>query len=203
MKRSILAVMGFCVVISYQNCGRSQLADVNTSDSLSNPVEVQPVQKIDVAQTQVIEVPENAFLEAQLQVPIQQAKPTSSLASHHLAIEVKTGIINVLDQNNEKVEGLQYCLSSQDLQRLDSILASAKICEDAAAGADQNCTMNYKFPYAKLQLIDAEVPLGEAMSGCHRGPDLCGEQKDQLQSLLGEVQVNLPAKTCSFEVVKR
>lgn len=204
MKRSIIAILGFCAVLGYQNCGRSQLADVNSNDGLSNPAEVQPVEKIDVAQTRVIEVPENAYLEAQLQNAVQNAKPTSALSSHHLEIEVKTGVIDVLDQNNEKTEGLQYCLNAQDLQKLTSIIETAKICEDSAASSsNQNCTMNYKFPYARLLLADAEVPLGESLSGCHRGPDLCGEHKASLQALLADVQMNLSSKTCDFQVVGR
>lgn len=203
MMRSILAIAGFCVVLGYQNCGRAPIADGTLNNNgLSNPTEVTPVEKINVSETRVVEVPDNAFLEAKLQVPVQQAQPTSVMSSHHLEIDVKSGVISVLDQNNEKVAGVQYCLNAQDLQNLDSILGSAKICEDkAVAGNDLNCTMDYKFPYAKLQTLDAEIPLGESMSGCHHGPDLCGAHKDQLQSLLADLQVNLATKSCDFQVV--
>jgi hypothetical protein len=205
MKRSIIAVVGFCAVLGYQNCGRAPVADgLGNSSELNNPAEVTPVEKIDVAQTQAVEVPQNAYLEAQLQVPIQNAKPTSVMSAHHLEIDVKTGVISVLDQNNEVTEGVQYCLNQQDQQNLNAILSAAKICEDAAvSGNDMNCTMDYKFPYAKLQLIDTEVSLGESMSGCHRGPDLCGAQKDQLQSLLADLQMHLSSRTCDFQVVNR
>jgi hypothetical protein len=205
MKRSIFAIVGFCVVLGYQNCGRSQFGDVSSNDAFSNPTEVQPVEKIDVAQTRVVEVPENAFLEGQLQAPIEKAAPTSALASHHLEIDVKTGVIDVLDQNNTKTPGLQYCLNAQDLDRLTAILASAKICEESApTDSGLNCTMNYQFPYARLHLADAEVPLGESMSGCHHGPDLCGDQKGQMQALLADVQTGLTTtRTCNFQIVVR
>lgn len=204
MKRYVFAGFAFCLVVGFQNCSRNQLSDTNSADALNNPTEVTPAEKVDVSQTEILEVPESAYLETQLRPAIQQSKPTSGLASHHLEIDVKTGVIHVVDQNGDDVTGLQYCLSASDLEELRVILESSRICEDKAQSNSQlNCTMEYRFPYAKLHLPELEIALGESMSGCHKGPDLCGEQKDLMQGFLAHVQNNLAAKTCSFQVVKK
>ena len=204
MKRYVFAGFAFCLVVGFQNCSPKQFSDVNTANGLSNPTEITPVEKIDVSQTEILEVPESAFLEAQLQPAIQQSKPNSTFAAHHLEIDVKTGVVHVVDQSNEVVAGVQYCLSSSDVSELNAILGSAKVCEDkAVVDENLNCTMEYKFPYARLHLPDSEVALGESMSGCHKGPDLCGEQKDMLQGFLAHVQTKLSSKACQFQVVSK
>lgn len=204
MKGYVFAGFAFCLVLGFQNCSPHQLSDVHSASSLNNPAEVTPVEKIDVSQTEILEVPESAYLEAQLQSAIQQSKPNSSFASHHLEIDVKTGVIHVVDQSNEVVSEVQYCLSSSDVSELRTILDSAKVCEDSAVVDEQiNCTMDYQFPYAKLHLPESEIALGESMSGCHKGPDLCGEQKDMLQGFLANLQSQLSSKKCEFQVVER
>lgn len=204
MKRYVFAAFAFCLVVGFQNCSRNQLSDAGDSNALSNPTEITPAEKVDVSQAEAVEVPESAFLESQLQSAITQAKPTSTFATHHLEIDAKTGVIHVLDQNNDTVAGVQYCLSSSDMTELRAILDSAKICEDKALVDEQtNCTMDYTYPYAKLQFVDSEVSLGEAMSGCHKGPDLCGDQKDMLQGFLANLQNKLTNLKCEFQVVKQ
>lgn len=204
MKRYVFAGFAFCLVVGFQNCSRNQLSDGGGANSLSNPALVTPVEKVDVSQTEILEVPESAYLESQLQSDITQSKPTSTFSSHHLEIDVKTGVIHVVDQNNEVISGVQYCLSSSEVNELRSILDTAKVCEDkAVVDENLNCTMDYKFPYAKLHFPDSELSLGESMSGCHKGPDLCGEQKDMLQGFLAHVQNNLSGKKCQFQVVQK
>ncbi len=204
MKRYVFAGLAFCLVVGFQNCSRNQLSDNVNNDALNNPAEVTPAEKVDVSQTRALEIPESAYLEAQLQADITQAKPTSIFASHHLEIDIKTGVVHVVDQNNEVVVGVQYCLSSSDMSEIRSILASSKVCEDkAVVDENLNCTASYKFPYAKLHFADSELALGEAMSGCHKGPDLCGESKDMLQGFLAHIQNNLAGKKCQFQVVSK
>lgn len=205
MKRYVFAGMAFCLVVSYQNCSRGQFSsDTTSSNALSNPTEVDAAEKADPSQTEIVEVPESSYLESQLQSAIQQSQPTSILASHHLEINVKTGVVNVVDQNGDAVNGLQYCLSSDDQDELSSILNSSKICEEKiASNSDMNCALYYISPYAKLHLQSTEVALGEATSSCHKGPDLCGSEKDMLQSFLADFQANLATKKCSFQVVNK
>jgi hypothetical protein len=204
MKRYVFAGFAFCLVVGFQNCSPNKLADINSSSALSNPTEITPVEKIDVSQTEILEVPESPYLEAQLQSAIQQSKPSSSFAAHHLEIDVKTGVVHVVDQNSEDVQGVQYCLSSSDMSELRGILDSSKLCEDIAiSDSQQNCTMEYQMPYAKLHLPESEVALGESVSGCHKGPDLCGAQKDMLQGFLAHVQSQLSTKSCEFQVVQK
>lgn len=203
MKRYVFAGCAFCLVIGFQNCSPQKLSDVNASDSLNNPTEVVPSEKIDVSQTEILEIPESPYLEAQLQKDIQQVQPDATFASHHLEIDVKTGVIHVLDQSDEIVIGVQYCLSSGEVAELRAILDSSKICEEKAEVAGQVCTMNYTFPYATLLFSNSELALGESTSGCHKGPDLCGEQKDLLQGFLAHVQNQLSSKKCEFQVVQK
>jgi hypothetical protein len=204
MKRYVFAGFAFCLVVGFQNCSRNQLSDVNPANALSNPMEVTPSEKIDVSQTEMLEIPESAFLEAQLQAAILASKPTSTFAAHHLEIDVKTGVVHVVDQNNETLAGVQYCLSSPDMSELRAILDSSKVCEDSAVVDEQiNCTADYQFPYAKLHFLESELSLGESMSGCHKGPDLCGNQKDMLQGFLAHVQSDLASKKCEFQVVQQ
>lgn len=204
MKRYVFAGFAFCLVVGFQNCSRNQLSDNLGNSALNNPTEVTPAEKVDVSQTEALEVPESAYLESQLQADIIASKPTSTFASHHLEIDVKTGVVHVVDQNSEVVAGVQYCLSASDMSELSAILSSAKVCEDkAAVDENLNCTAEYKFPYARLHFSDSELSLGESMSGCHKGPDLCGDSKDMLQGFLAHVQSNLAAKKCEFQVVSK
>jgi hypothetical protein len=203
MKRYVFAGFAFCLVIGFQNCSPQKLSDVNTSNSLNNPAEITPSEKIDVSQTEILEVPESAYLEAQLQGDIQQLKPSSTFATHHLEIDVKTGVIHVLDQNNDILSGVQYCLSASEVAELRTILDSSNICEEKAEVEGQLCTMNYTYPYATLHLPNSELALGESTSGCHKGPDLCGEQRDMLQGFLAHVQNQLSSKKCEFQVVQK
>ncbi len=204
MKRYVFAGFAFCFVVGFQNCSRSQFSDVNSSNALSNPTEVTPAGKINVSQTEILEVPESAYLESQLELAIRASKPTSTFAAHHLEIDVKTGVVHVVDQNNEDVSGVQYCLSLSDLNELHTILDSSKVCEDNAVVDEQIvCTADYKFPYAKLHFAESQLSLGESMSGCRKGPDLCGEGKDMLQGFLAHVQSSLASKKCEFKVVQQ
>jgi len=204
MKRYVFAAITFCLVIGFQNCAQNKLSDSTGANAFGNPTEVTPAEKMDVSQTETVEVPESSYLEAQLQPAIAQSKPTSTFASHHLEIDAKTGVIHVYDQNEDLVAGVQYCLNSQDLEDLKGILATAKICDGTASADDQvNCSMDYTYPYAKLLFVNAEVSLGESTSGCSKGPDLCGQQKDMLQSFLANLQTNLSSKTCDFQVVSQ
>lgn len=206
MKRYVFAGLAFCLVIGFQNCARNnQFSDMNTTDALGNPVEVTPVEKIDVSQTEIIEIPESSYLESKLQSDILLAKSTSNFSTHHLEIDVKTGVVHVIeDSSGEAIAGLQYCLNSQDLYGMNTILSSSKLCEEKAAiASDQLCTMEYQFPYAKLHFAESEVALGEVFNACQKGIDLCGEQKAQLQSYLAQVQSNLAAKKCEFQVVTK
>jgi hypothetical protein len=203
MKRYVFAGFAFCLAISFQNCSRSQFSDVNNSNALNNPTAVTPAEKIDVSQTKMLEIPESAYLESKLQSAITASNPTSTFAAHHLEIDVNTGVVKVVDQSNEIVVGVQYCLSSSDINELRAILDSSKVCEDQAVIDEQiNCTADYKFPYAKLHFLESEISLGETVSGCHKGPDLCGDQKDMLQGLLTHIQGDLASKKCEFNVVQ-
>lgn len=207
MKRYVFAGLAFCLVIGFQNCaGNKQFSDMNSSDALGNPFEVTPMEKIDVSQTEIIEIPESSYLEAQLQDAILQTKATSNFTTHHLEIDVKTGVIDVIEDNSgEAITGLQYCLNSQDLSQLDTILTDSKICEDKVIAQDQRaCTMQYQFPYARLHFAETgAVALGEVFNACHRGYDLCGEKRDLLQEFLGKVQSELKSKKCEFQIVRK
>lgn len=206
MKRHVYVVLTFCLVVGFQNCARNnQALDSNSSDAMRNPAEVTPIEKIDVSQVEIVEIPESPFLESKIQSDIVQSKAASNFSTHHIEIDVKTGVIHVIeDASNEPVPDLQYCLSSEELVNLNSILASSKLCEEKAAlSHDQVCTMEYQFPYARLHFADSKVALGEVFNACQKGFDLCGEQKSQLQSYLGKIQMDLPAKKCEFQIVQK
>jgi len=204
MKRYVFAGFAFCLVVGFQNCSPNKLADISKANALSNPTEVTPVEKIDVSQTEMLEVPESPYLETQLQSAIQQLKPSSSFAAHHLEIDVKTGVVHVVDQNSEDVQGVQYCLTASDMSELRGILDSSKVCEGVAVSDSQiQCTMEYQMFYAKLHLPESEVALGESVSGCHKGPDLCGAQKDLLQGFLAHLQSQISSMRCEFQVVQK
>ena len=205
MKRYVFAGFAFCLVIGFQNCSKNNFTDMNTTDALGNPMIATPIEKLDVSQTETVEIPESSFLESKLQADILQAKSTSNFSTHHLEIDVKTGVIHVIeDSSGESIPSIQYCLNNRDLYSLNSILSASKICEEKipAKNTNQVCTMQYKFPYAKLHISNSEpVALGEVFNACSSGFDLCGEQKDQLQAFLGQVQTNLTNLKCDFQVV--
>jgi hypothetical protein len=188
MIRYVFVGLAFCLVIGFQNCARTQEAGTSNNDILSNPSE-----KVDVSQTEIVEVPVEYYIE-HLPQPITQAKVASL---YHMEIDVKSGVIQVIDQNNQVNAGVQFCLSQQEADSLRAILNSAEVC-DGSVAADPNamCAQVYAFPYAKLHTPEAEISLGEASDTCHHGPDLCGDQKAMLQSFLANLQGSLLSKTC-------
>jgi len=199
MKKYVYASLILCLVVGYQNCARNnQFSDMNNSNAMGNTVEATPIEKIDVSQVEIVEIPESSFLESKIQPDIIQSKAASSISTHHLEIDVKTGVINVIeDANGQPISGLQYCLRPEELLNLNSILARSQVCEEkVATSRDQLCIMEYQFPYARLHFVDSQVALGEVFNACQKGFDLCGEQKDQLQAYLGQIQMDLAAKRC-------
>lgn len=204
MKRYVFTGFAFCLIICFQNCSPHQFSDVSASNAFSNPTEVTPTEKVDVSQTEIVEIPESTYLESQLEADILAANPTSAFAAHHLQIDVKTGVVHVVDQNYETLTGIQYCLSPGEMSELRTILSSSKLCENQAISDQQLvCTAEYRFPYARLQVLDSKISLGESTSGCHKGPDICGVQKEMLQGLLAHIQSSITSKKCEFQVVQQ
>lgn len=152
---------------------------------------------------EVIEIPESPDVEEAISGVSAKAFTGKRLfISKTLLINPQNGLIEVVNANTGESSGEEFCLKSDQIDELQAILASARICEaQEVMDEDIACTMDYQFPYAKLHLLNQKVSLGEKFSGCHRGADLCGEYSQLMQGFIASILNELPQMSCSFEAL--
>lgn len=198
MKRWTVLLLFGGLVISFQNCSRSG-PDVspNKMDSMSTS----ELSSLNPSEARSLEIPSSPTVDSAISgVSAKAASGDDLFASFGLSIQPKTGVISVLQSDGEADPDLEFCMTSAQIAQLEGLLEDARICEAQDASQDDvACTMDYRFPYAKLHFSDRSVGLGERYSGCSRGPDLCGDQSQKLQSFLKGITDQLKTLTCNFQ----
>ncbi len=206
-KRNLIGFLAFTgLVLSFQNCGQN-LSSIKENSSLVASSDTGSNQKAPTTEKSiydklnVLEIPENPSLDESLSQTISgaMAKPENLFASKRLYVDPKSGQIKVVDQNEVEIQGVEFCMSEEDVSELQAILASAQMCSATEPSADQVCSQEFKYPYAKLHMDSDVVAVGESYSSCQRGPDLCGEYSALLKNFLSYIVVNLKSMQCQFE----
>lgn len=204
MKKWVMAVAMGGLIVSFQNCSPSQLGETGSLDASSqqNPVTGARISDLVPSKAVAIEIPNSPIVDSG--VGAAYSKAINSFNSYSLILNPQTGVINALRGNGEVDSAIEFCLNSQQIAELEYLLENARLYNDLdkSQEPDQICTMDYRYPYAKLYFDDQKVSLGEKFSGCHIGADLEKTSSLKLKSFLGDLLTNLAGSKCSFEEVK-
>lgn len=159
-----------CLVLGFQNCARSG-ASSSADDASSTGPAVLNSSISQIGQVSAVEI--------------------SYGQGGELVVDLSTGHINEL--NAQGVSAGAYCASATDLQDLQTLLASAQLCEGTTttSSANQVCAQSYTAPYATL-VSSSVIKLGESFDSCGTGlQDLCGETAVSFKNLLSDISGNL------------
>lgn len=176
MRKSLFIIGSFILMLSFQNCSKNNLQQVDQATSANDPATYDKVSTSNVDKVAAQDVSSGRKLE----------------------IDVRSGRIAVFsDFGHERLD--DRCLSEQERTQVESLLAKAELCVplvEPSQYMDKNCTMIYKFPYATL-LVGAEaVNLGEMTSGCDVPTDLCGASADELKDFVQSILASYAQKVC-------
>ncbi len=205
MKKWTIAISFGVLILSFQNCSKSNFGTNDSASSAQvNPVVESSVTSLKPADAEVLQVPSNPFIDAGLSNVSAKTEDSNLFASKSLAIHTKTGVVDVVLPDGSLDESQQFCLKSEQISQLEGLLSASALCDAQVlkTQSEYGCSMEYAFPYAILQFSDKTVKLGEKFSGCHKGADLCGENSKNLKLFLNNlVQAlgTLAASKCNFE----
>ncbi|MES3036536.1 MAG: hypothetical protein V4736_01395 [Bdellovibrionota bacterium] len=178
MKRWIaLGFTGLFLMFQFQNCEQGYQGMQSPATNASSKIEIgsgSPVQ------------------EKQMDYDFDtlQAVDSVNLDSENYRIDLASGRFKLLARNNQ-LSTETYCLSENEKVDLGRILSSVKVCEGQKNEAVEICAQVYKFPYARLVNASGTLPLGEGMSSCVLGPDICTDSGSDLQQFLDALDNSL------------
>lgn len=161
MSKFSVVFVSFLLIISFQNCGKPQVPQQSESSSQSSELSYN---KFALDSFKVLSVWD--FMNLQ-----------------YLDINLANGSIQVFEEAGQGV-GATYQLKQIEIDKLNSILSQAEICEPIVTLPDpqQVCSLMYRYPYAILVNLGDEVRLGEMTNGCDVPVDLCGAKAQQLKA---------------------
>lgn len=196
MKRWTLLIAFGCLIVSFQNCSKSNFDKSPGIESMSES----SVSDLSPSSASTIEIPSSPQVDAAVSSVHSKSSSSNPFSEYSLSLNPRTGVIDALHDNGEPAEGLTFCLQSHQIAELEGLLTESRLCEAEDRSADGNvCTMDYQFPYAKMHFASRSVVLGEKYSGCNRGPDLCGENSKKLQAFLKDITTSLDNLKCDFQ----
>ncbi|MGZ3771145.1 MAG: hypothetical protein ACXVCA_15120, partial [Bdellovibrio sp.] len=178
------------LLLGFQNCSQSNLSGGAGSAGVSSFSP--PSEKNGVAVTNVsyIEIP-NA--EPTTATALSQKMDSSS--SQRLMVSPQTGKIQLVDDADSVLA--ERCLSSADLNELNTILSSSSVCSAPAAPSSEICGMSYKPAYASLVADNTSFDLGEEKDSCGTGKkDLCGDLASVFQNYVAYVKAHFQEMAC-------
>jgi hypothetical protein len=174
-----VAVGGFVVMMSFQNCS----SPVQSDDLSSTPNPTQKIEELNLSQAESIHI-------------------MSSEINKEAFLDLSSGKVTRI--NRETGESEVRCLSESMFSAIQDVLNSSEVCEPVPRIEDSQlaCAQVYTMPYARLNWIDQNVELlGEAKSACQKGADLCNNRGPVLKSLLREIQNRWPEWSCDFKEI--
>jgi hypothetical protein len=177
MRKTYLAVIGFVLVLSFQNC--SQAPQPGGKDVGAGEASAPTYNKYSVSSYSTLAV-------------------WDYVRSQYLDVNLQTGEM-VSYAEAGQVRGETFCVPLAQMKELHQILNSAEVCEPIVNSqelAGQVCTMQYRYPYASLVDKSDEVRLGEKTNGCDVPIDLCGDKAQQLKNWTKSIVSNLSQMTC-------
>lgn len=179
MKNWSLIIIG-CLILGFQNCGRSGFSpEYNSSDNL-NPV--------------------NAGIGVDGSADESSSSPVTavevSTLSGPLTIQADTGKITLIDKSQGQSQAIeQGCLNPKDLAELQSYTKAYNLCGNLQKA--DFCTQTYTAGYASLIVDNQKLNLGESFDGCGKGfKDFCGSQAESFRGLVDYIVKNFPSMKC-------
>lgn len=179
MKKFSVLLGLFILIVSFQNCAQ---------------------RRVDLEQSDTSGLPSNKSTGEVIEMPITEVKKVvlwDSSGMQFLDLDLSNGRMTAFEEGGT-VLGKNYCLSSNELSEVKTILLNASVCEPRLDPQlkDQVCTMLYQYPYASIDTGKNEYRLGEMTSGCDLPTDLCGDKASMLKNFVSSVISTLPNKSC-------
>ncbi|WII70650.1 hypothetical protein QJS83_09285 [Bdellovibrio sp. 22V] len=179
-----------CLILGFQNCSQSAFnpAGLEANEvSISLPPSVEG-EEPSSSKVTYVEIPNMQDQSSGI------AAKASELTPYRLVISTATGRIQLMDDANEILQ--EKCLSSSDLQELQTILSGSSVCAQPEVEADM-CAARYTPPYASLYANEKRVNLGEARDSCGKGrKDLCGGLTEVFQAYISHVKSGWTSMNC-------
>ncbi len=186
IKRLSLVIGSLCLIIGFQNCAQQGADGVSDISGGSSVV----LSSTEASKISYVEVPAAV---SSIQ-DLQKTSSASVASDARLLVSPKTGVIHIVDSLNNKLD--EKCLSSDDLARLQELLANASVCQMPVAKADV-CATKYTPAYASLVLGQSRVSLGEERDSCGYGrQEICGELGDVFKTFVSYVRSSYSQMEC-------
>ncbi len=171
------------LMVSFQNCAQSKLSQA-PQESASDDA-TQKTSSLDLSTVRKIGIP-------------NEIRKTQIRDASEFEVDLTNGEIHLLKPDGSEVAGQKFCLSSQDLSELKTIMDSGRVCEpENTVLPDQVCTMIYSEPYVRLSTDSTDVTLGERRNGCEKPVDLCGDSATLLRGYVAALVSNIHSKVCN------
>ncbi len=176
MKKLLSVIAGFSVLVfGFQNC--SQQGSSPDESLIPSSTVQSKIEDPDLKEAQVIEI----FTLS------PQEKISLNLGSGQLIQTSPAGSV-------------EKCLSEPMRAAVLELLNSSSLCEFQPA-EDALCAHVYSYPYAEIHWSQKSVKVGERVSSCHKGPDLCGQDGNILRGLLANIISRWDQWSCDFEAL--
>lgn len=176
MKRLIALFAGFGILVfGFQNCSQNS---VDTTAQFVVPSSTQTkIEDPDLKVAKSIDI-------------------LTQSADEKISLDLVTGKILQVTSSSS----VEKCLSDSMRAMIQDLIQNSSLCEFRPA-QNQLCAHVYVHPYADIHWDEKSVSVGENMSSCHKGPDLCGQDGKILQGLLRDVIGRWDEWSCDFRVL--
>lgn len=192
----MLSYASLAMIGSFQNCAQSKVGKGNELV----PGTITPVENLDSGESKnpklnSVDLKNASSLDLQLNSLFSKNNRNEK---PRLLINLSNGEMRQVNQEGQVVSQIRLCLLQEELSELSAIIDTAEICTtDSKVSSDAVCTLEYIYPYAKVQLSSNEIiNLGEKTGGCGNVLDLCEEHKKALNGFISYLSSNLDNRKC-------
>lgn len=192
----MLSYASLAMIGSFQNCAQSKVGKGNELV----PGTITPVENLDSGESKnpklnTVALKNASSLDLQLNSLFSKNNRNEK---PRLLINLSNGEMRQVNLEGQVVSQIRLCLLQEELTELSAIIDTAEICTtDSKVSSDAVCTLEYIYPYAKVQLSSNEIiNLGEKTGGCGNVLDLCEEHKKALNGFISYLSSNLDNRKC-------
>ncbi|MBN8536214.1 MAG: hypothetical protein J0M15_04140 [Deltaproteobacteria bacterium] len=196
IKIFMLSYASLAMIGSFQNCAQSKVGKGNELV----PGTITPVENLDSGESKnpklnSVDLKNASSLDLQVNSLFSKNNRNEK---PRLLINLSNGEMRQVNLEGQVVSQIRLCLLQEELSELSAIIDTAEICTtDSKVSSDAVCTLEYIYPYAKVQLSSNEIiNLGEKTGGCGNVLDLCEEHKKALNGFISYLSSNLDNRKC-------
>lgn len=196
IKIFMLSYASLAMIGSFQNCAQSKVGKGNELV----PGTITSVENLDSGESKnpklnSVDLKNASSLDLQLNSLFSKNNRNEK---PRLLINLSNGEMRQVNLEGQVVSQIRLCLLQEELSELSAIIDTAEICTtDSKVSSDAVCTLEYIYPYAKVQLSSNEIiNLGEKTGGCGNVLDLCEEHKKALNGFISYLSSNLDNRKC-------